>query len=167
MAADFRFSTSSFSPQNFKPHGTVDSKVVGNLFIQEATGPFNKEIVLAMDVVHAEARGLLLSGGAWGALFVFKNSALASPEMLDRLQKYLSMQVTRKNASVATGLVLPHSVEGAAFMAPLYVRAWRNAGICCEAFVDYLEAHSWVSKQLEGKTDLPSQLALTSTAPLL
>lgn len=148
MTVRSHFSTTWFDPATFKPHGTIESKIEGNLFIQEATGPFNKEILLAMDSVHAKARQVLVSNGPWGGLFIFKNSALASPEMLDGLKKYLVTQVARNNASIATGLVLPRSVEGASLMTPHYLRAWRDAGIVCEAFEDVLDAHHWISSQL-------------------
>lgn len=147
------FSTTSFSPQSFKPHGTIESRIDGRLFVQEATGPFNKEILLAMDSVHTNARALLASQGPWGALFVFKKSALASPEMLEGLKKYLSIQVAGKNASVATALVLSPRVEGASLMAQHYLRAWRSAGILCESFEDYDEAHRWVTLQLNIGAD--------------
>ena len=148
MTVRNHFSTTWFDPTTFKPHGTIESKIEGNLFIQEATGPFNKEILLAMDAVHTKARQVLVSSGPWGGLFIFKNSALASPEMLDGLKKYLLAQVKRKHASLATGLVLPQSVEGASLMTPHYLRAWRDAGIVCAAFEDVLDAHDWISLQL-------------------
>jgi hypothetical protein len=149
VSAHIQYSTTAFNPQTFKPHGFIESKVVGRLFIQEATGPFNKEILLAMDAVHAKARLLLTAGGPWAALFIFKNSALASPEMLSGLRKYLALQVTRNNASVATGLVLPKHVEAASLLTPHYLRAWRDAGITCEAFEDLALAHAWIAQQLE------------------
>lgn len=143
-----QYSTTRFAPQRFQPHGSIESRIEGRLYIQEATGPFNKEILLAMDVVHAEARQFLLSGGAWGALFVFKGSALASPEMLDGLKKYLAMQVLRKSASVATGLVLARDVEGSLLMKGHYLRAWQGAGIVCEAFERYADAQAWITEKL-------------------
>jgi hypothetical protein len=157
VSAYTHFSTTAFSPQTFRPHGIIESKVVGKLFIQEASGPFNKEILLAMDAVHVKARLLLAAGGPWAALFIFKNSALASPEMLSGLRKYLALQVTHKNASIATGLVLPKDVEGASLLTPHYLRAWRDAGIHCEAFEDLDLARAWVTQQLE-RTLLASPL---------
>ena len=148
MAVGRQFSTTSFNPAMFKPHGAIESRIEGKLFIQEATGPFNKEILLAMDFVHSQARHLLMEGGPWGALFLFKQSALASPEMLSGLKKYLSIQVTRKNASIATGLVFSPGVEGAALMKPHYLGAWRGAGILCEAFEAEQEGRDWISAQM-------------------
>ena len=145
MASKSRYSTTEFSPQQFKPHGRIESTVVGNLFIQEATGPFNKEILLAMESVHTRPRELLASVGPWAAMFVFNQSALASPEMLDGLKKYLATQVTRENASVATALVLPPQVEGALLMGPLYLRAWRGAGIHSEIFGAREDAEHWIA----------------------
>ncbi|OYU46201.1 MAG: hypothetical protein CFE44_03360 [Burkholderiales bacterium PBB4] len=148
MALESRFSTTTFAPQMFKPHGRIESSVVGNLFVQEATGPFNKEILLAMEAVHAGARQLAASDGVWAAIFVFKQSALASPEMLNGLSKYLATQVTRRNASTATALVMPADVEGALLMAPLYLRAWQRAGISCEVFSGREDAERWLATQL-------------------
>ena len=152
MALESRYSTTVFSPHKFKPHGRIESSVVGNLFIQEATGPFNKEILLAMESVHAGPRELLTSGGRWAAIFVFRHSALASPEMLEGLKNYLATQVTRKNASVATALVIPPQVEGALLMGSLYLRAWRGAGITCEIFGAREDAEHWISTRLAMTT---------------
>lgn len=142
------FSTASFRPQSFKPHGTIESRIEGRLFIQNATGPFNKEILLAMDAIHTQAREFLASQGPWGGLFVFKSSALASQEMLEGLKNYLSLQVNNKHGSVATALVLAPNVEGASLMTQHYLDAWRSAGIPCEKFENYEDAHRWVALQL-------------------
>ena len=138
------FSTTSYNPPFFKPHGVIESRVEGNLFVQEGSGPFNKEILLAMNAVHAEAKKLLPPAGPWYALFIFDISALAPREMLEELRQYLTIQVTQNLASQATALVLPRSVEAATLMKPIYLRVWREAGIPCEAFENVAEAKAWL-----------------------
>lgn len=144
MPRNQRFSTTSHSSQFFKPHGRIDSHIIGNIFVQEGTGPFNKEIFAAMQSVHARAKEQLPSKGSWFGLFIFKNSALAPQTMLDDFCEYLKNQNKVGRASQATALVLPETVEAAALMKPLYLRVWRNAGIPCEAFKDEQAAKAWL-----------------------
>lgn len=153
MPRNERFSTTNHPSQFFKPHGRIDSQVVGNLFVQEGTGPFNKEIFFAMRSVHASAKEQLPSDGPWYGLFIFKNSALAPQEMLDDFCEYLRDQKRLNRASQATAIVLSANVEAAALMKPLYLRVWRNAGIPCEAFVDEQEARAWLECWSTGSSN--------------
>ncbi len=156
MPRNERFSTTNHSSQFFKPHGRIDSQVVGDIFVQEGTGPFNKEIFSAMRSVHACAKEQLPSDGPWYGLFIFKNSALAPQEMLDDFCEYLKDQKRMNRASQATALVLSESVEAAALMKPLYLRVWRKAGIPCEAFTGEQEARAWLESLSLGSRNKDS-----------
>ncbi|MDT7517064.1 hypothetical protein [Rhodoferax mekongensis] len=153
MSRNERFSTTNQTSHVFKPHGRIDSEVVGNIFVQEATGPFNKEIFAAMRSVHASAKEQLPSVGNWYGLFIFRNSALAPQEMLDDLYEYLKDQKHQNRASRATAIVLPEVVEAASLMKPLYLRVWRKAGITCEAFTDEQLARAWLDSVLKSPID--------------
>ncbi|CAM8667886.1 hypothetical protein MCEMSEM18_01658 [Comamonadaceae bacterium] len=153
MARNELFSTTNFLSQSFKPHGRIDSKVIGNIFVQEGTGPFNKEIFLAMRSVHSSAKEMLPSEGPWYGLFIFRNSALAPQEMLDDFCEYLKDQKRLNRSSRATAIVLSESVEAAALMKPLYLRVWSEAGIPCKAFGDEREAHEWLESWSTGSSN--------------
>nr|WP_315478755.1 hypothetical protein [uncultured Rhodoferax sp.] len=144
------FSTTNYISQFFKPHGRIDSQVVGDVFVQVGTGPFNKEIFSAMRSVHASAKELLPSDGPWYGLFIFRNSALAPQEMLDDFCEYLKDQKRLNRASQATAIVLPENVEAAALMKPLYLRVWREAGIPCDVFGNEQDAQVWLESWSKG-----------------
>ena len=158
MPTKFRLRANELSTSIFRPHGFVESRIDGNILVQEATGPFNKEFVWAMASANAEARVQLVSIGPWGAILVFKHSALASLEMLREFGKYLATQVRKGQASVATALVMSPEVEGASIMSPHYLRVWAEAGIVCQHFDSISGAATWIRSLLRPALESQQQV---------
>jgi hypothetical protein len=147
-------STDGFSAGSFRPHGRIESRVEGRIFIQKAKGPFNEQIVSAIRVVHKNSLKRLRNTGPWGAIFHIEENALSSFPMLLNLTEYLRSQVQNNAASVGTAIVIGKDVDGATIMAPHYVKAWSDAGIRCERFLTFQEGKTWIGRLLR-ETERP------------
>jgi len=141
-------STDDFSTDAYRPHGRVESRVMGRIFVQYAKGPFNEEIIDAMRTVHENVLSELKCSGPWGAIFLIEENAMSSFPMLKQLTAYLSDQKNTGRASVGTAIVIGNTVEGGAMMAPLYVKAWIDAGIPCKLFKSLQEGSQWIDDLL-------------------
>ena len=140
--------TDDHSPSRFRPHGRVEFVKRENVLICYATGPFNVELIEAVSNVEAKLIEELVQQGKWGDIIVLKESAMASPGTVEAFASNVKRLVAQGVMSSATALVLSPEVEGAAFMSPLYVRAYSNVGMELHVCKDFGLAWSWVKARL-------------------
>ncbi len=132
----------------FRPHGRVEYSVSGNVLIADAYGPFNVQLIGAVNSIEKETLQSLAQQGTWGMLLCFHDSALASLEVLQAFTELLTQNRMLGLIAHATAIVLPSTVEGAALMAPLYIKCYANATSTPQLFEEVDAAEAWLRGQL-------------------
>lgn len=145
MKRSTRSDTTQHAVGGFKPHGYMQLELSGQLNVLEATGPFNKELVIAADVAQEGLYAELANKGRWGTILIFRENALTSLDALEEITHALKRRAAQGYAPVAVALVFGAGVEGGVLMQPYYLNAYKNAGIQGRCFTDELAAKEWVS----------------------
>lgn len=141
-------STDDFDPPTYRPHGRVTFTIYDNVLVCEAIGPFNKELITAIESVEI---GLLEESKPkekWGEIIIINGSALGSAETLVAFTNYLKKLVAHKLMADVSALVLDDQVEGAGVMTPHLIKAYADAGIELTVFDTLNEARVWVKLHL-------------------
>lgn len=142
-------STEQIRVSKFRQHGKVKYIIHGRMLETVAIGPFNEELVAALNelalIIHPE----MMKQGPWVQYVIFRESALAPREGLAALTKLLKGVVENKIAPMATALVLLPEVEGATLMSPLYAKCYQESGIKYELFEDLNDAVKWLQSFLD------------------
>lgn len=141
-------STDEIPRHRFRAHGRVDFRVDGRLLLTEAIGPFNAELVQAVQNLVREVFGEMAAGPPWGQLVRFHESALASPETLEQFTLMLCALRAQGLTPHATAYVLPPDVEGATLMARPFQQCFEQAGLRFAHFAADGEARAWLQAQL-------------------
>lgn len=134
----------------FQPHGAMELRLSGQLNILEATGPFNKELVIAADAAQESLYEALMQKGRWGTVLIFRKNALISLEALAEITSILQRRTAQGYVPVAIALVFGPDVEGGTLMQSHYLNAYRKAGIEGRIFDDALAAQDWVAQLIAG-----------------
>jgi hypothetical protein len=142
------YSTDHVIPGKFNAHGRVKYEERGNILWATAVGPFNVELVSALEKVVTNLFQRMESRRPWVSICKFENSALCSREVLDSLTEMMKRLVALKIAATGSAFVLPPDVEGAYLMDPLYARCHREAGIRYESFHSAEMASQWAQSVL-------------------
>ena len=143
-----RSTTDDINPRSFRPHGRVTFTVDGDVLICDALGPFNKELIDAIEAIEIKLIEELQINGKWGEIIIISGSALASADALAAFAAYLKTLVSNKLISSVSTLVINDSVEGAAIMTPHLVQAYSDAGSKLTVFETVNEAKVWVKLHL-------------------
>lgn len=134
----------------FTQHGRMESRIEGSILINEATGPFNAEIIYAIQDIQLDLLELLNAKEQWAQIYIFHDSALCSPDTIDAMRAYMKkMQGTIKKP-VGTAYVMAKTLEGRPIMAPLYRQVYEQAQLNFQLFFTVQEAQDWVN-QLMGQ----------------
>lgn len=145
MATAHSISTDAFDTSKFKPHGRVEYEERGNVLLGTAFGPFNMELLGALQVMAGEKFPKMATKGRWVHIATFRNSALCAPEVLEGLKDAMLQLVQLGVAPELTAFVLPPDVEGHSLMGPLYAKAIQASGARFRYFHTLDEANAWVS----------------------
>ena len=148
-----RSDTTDYPTGRFKAHGNMQLEQSGHLNILKATGPFNKELVVAADHAQEPLYEALLQKVHWGTVLIFCESALATPDAFEALTTILKKRMMQGYAPVAVALVFEPGVEGANLMKSLYLSAYKQAGIDGRVFSDVTAAKEWVGALIQAKLD--------------
>lgn len=132
----------------FNQHGSVESRIENNVLINEATGPFNAEIIYALKQIQYDLLEILSAKEHWAQIYTFHHSALCSPDTIDALSSYLADKKGKIKKPSATAFVMDRSVEGRTLMAAHYRHVYEVAELNFEIFTSVDEAHDWVKLML-------------------
>lgn len=144
-----RTSAGQYARGAFKPHGSMQLEQSGFLNVLEATGPFNKELVVAADAAQENLYESLVQKGRWGTVLIFRESALVSLEALAEISAILRRRKTQGYAPVAVALVFGPEVEGGALMQSHYLKAYQSADIDGRIFSNEADAKAWMADVIE------------------
>jgi len=140
--------TDDFDPLTYRPHGRVSFSIDGNMLLCDAVGPFNKELITAIESVEMDLLLDLKSKGKWGEVIIITGSALGSAETLQAFTDYLKKLVAHQFIADVSALVMDAQVEGASLMTPHLIKAYEDAGIELTVFDTLNEARVWVKLHL-------------------
>ena len=148
MTTKNHITTDDFDPQTFRPHGRVTFSVDGNVLMCDAVGPFNKELIEAIEGVELKLIDEMKQNEKWGDIVTISGSALGSSETLQAFTDYLKMLVAGNFISNVTAMVIDKNVEGAGVMTPYLIKAYADAGLKLTVFETLNEAKVWVKLHL-------------------
>ena len=148
MSSKKHSTTDDFDPLTYRPHGRVTFSIDDDVLICEAVGPFNKELITAIESVEIELIHELKSHGKWGEIIIIGGSALGSAETLQAFTAYLKSLVQQQFIASVSTLVMDAQVEGAGVMTPHLIKAYQDAGLNLTVFNNVNEARVWVKLHL-------------------
>jgi len=132
----------------FTQHGHMECRVEGDILFNEATGPFNAEIIAAIQLIQRDLLDIVNKQDQWAQAYVFHESVLCSPDTVDALKNYLSELKGKMKKPVATAFVMAPDVEGRAMMAPHYRQVYEQAQLNFQLFDTVAEAQIWMRAML-------------------
>lgn len=148
--------TDEFAVGPFRPHGRVDVWAEGNVMWLEATGPLNKESVIALGSLWRSLFAEFHQVGPYASITVIHRSLINSQEVLDALEDFLAANTQAGNVASAAAFVVAPDVEGRAFMLPKYAEIYTAAGRPFAAFTTEAEAEAWVRAKLQEHPARPA-----------
>ena len=133
----------------FNQHGRMESRVEDNILFNEATGPFNAEIISAIKLIQNDLLQIISTKDKWAQIYVFHYSVLCSPDTIEALTAYLTDLRGKLKKPLATAFVMGMAVEGRAMMAPHYRHVYELAQLNFQLFSTLEEAQTWVQAALD------------------
>ena len=147
-------STADFKPdRQHVVQGQVDYRMEGRILRTTATGPFNNELMAAIPVAISDLIGKLALQGKWGQIITFQHSAKGPLAAAEEFTAYLKNRYTNSATNPVTALVFGPDVEGAAEMAPVFLKSYSDAGIASRVFEDCETALYWVESRIKQTSE--------------
>ncbi|MET3107130.1 hypothetical protein AAKU67_002972 [Oxalobacteraceae bacterium GrIS 2.11] len=132
----------------YNQHGRMESHVDNNILINEATGPFNAEIITAIQVIQHDLLQEIINHEQWAQVYIFHESVLCSPDTIEALRTYLANFKDSRNKPVATAFVMGPEVEGSSMMGPHYRQVYEEVHLTFQLFSTKTQALAWVNTML-------------------
>lgn len=111
----------------FRAHGEARVQVRGRVMHFTAQGPWNAELMDALNRTLGQAVTELPPDGRFVDIIEVHGSALMTPDALARLQRLVDDAVARGYGSKATALVMADDVEGRALMLPKLLAVYQGS----------------------------------------
>jgi len=144
-------STDCFRGTTFRPHGKITLSVNDNLIVYRAEGPFNAELLAALDYIESDVLKKLKNDVKnWGGIVIFEISCMAIDELFIVFGEYLKQIKNNELHPVATAYVIPPDIEGGRLMAKKYEKCYYDAGILFSIFNNEKDALVWVNSHLNN-----------------
>lgn len=115
----------------------------GNLLYAEATGPFNKALILAATEAQMPLFSAMTERGRWAQVLTFTNSLIAGPEVASFFVYQLQLTSGHGIAPEVTAVVIPDGLEGACILKPRIADAYTQAGRNFQIFSSTAQAVAW------------------------
>ncbi len=137
------YSTDRVNYQKFRPHGRVELSITGkNIVTFKALGPFNLELLAALDEIESDL--IKQIDNNWVEVVIFEHSCLASDEVFVAFTSHLKAQRESAVTPLASAFVFPKEVDGVLLMVNKYQKCFDDAGLRYKQFDNEREALSWV-----------------------
>ena len=111
----------------FQAHGDARVQVRGRVMHFTARGPWNAELIDALNRTLGLAVAELPPDGRFVDIIELHGNALMTPDALARLQRLVDDAVARGYCSQSTALVLADDVEGRALMLPKLLAVYQGS----------------------------------------
>jgi len=145
---DKKISINEFQKGNFAAHGHIDFSVEGNVIVSVVSGPFNLEAIQALAKARRAVAEQWTYAGRRGAIAVFNNSILMSPEALTAYEDGLRSHFSKPSLTVALAWVVGTEVEGRELMLKHFERIFAGVSIEWKAFEDLESARTWIQEKV-------------------
>lgn len=143
-------STTQAPGTRFRPHGRVDMWMENDVLQYESTGPFNAEV---FDCLAVTQRDFLLSlsiDGPWASICTLRNSAMTTPEGIQRYTELMQSPKPSHLEPVATAFVVGPEIEGGKIMSPHFERVFRLIQRPFRVCATMEEAQQWVHGMIQA-----------------
>lgn len=137
-------STAHVVAPGFKPHGRVDMWMENDILQYEATGPFNAEVFDRLAVAQGNFLKTLTFTGPWASICTVRQSAMATPDAIQRYTELMQRPKPPAFEPVATAFVVATEVEGGKIMAPHFERVYSLIDRSFKIFETMEQAKQWV-----------------------
>lgn len=140
-------STDAIPTTPFKVHDQIEYRVKGRILHTTARGPFT-DIVEAIPPTITGFIQRLAQQGRWGQIVTFQQSALLPPAAVQNFAVYLKSRYDNPATRPVVALVFEPDIEGAALMAPVFLKCYLDADIQVQVFEKYASALTWVETEI-------------------
>ena len=137
-----------FAGGGFRPHGEVELWAEGPVMRVIATGPFNREAVLALGKAVHDLYQELGPDRPFCELVEYRGSLLASPEALTTLSDLLALMTKIGTAQKAVALVVAGEVEARDLMLPMVCKVYAENGRNVASFETVAAGRAWLNTLL-------------------
>lgn len=147
------YSTNSIEWVKYGPHGRVEiSESLENIIIYKAVGPFNKELIKALDELEQPfLKERIQRDEKWVTLIEFKESCMITIEAKEIFSRYLEQCRESGIIQLATAMVITNDVEGKNMAESIYGQFYRNIDVPCQIFEVYDSAVNWLIEQYQNR----------------
>lgn len=143
-------STTQVPGARFRPHGRVDMWMEDDVLQYEATGPFNVEVVDCLAITQRDYLLSLTIEGPWASIGILRNSAMMTPEGLQRYTELMQSAKPEHLEPVATAFVLGPEIEGGRIMRPHFERIYALIQRPFRIVDTMEEAQQWVRSMVQA-----------------
>ncbi len=145
-----RASTTLVAATRFRAHGRVDMWMEGGTLLYEATGPFNEEVFELLAVAQMDFLKTLDIGGPWASICTVRNSAMCTPEGLQRYAELMQSPKPPNLTPVATAFVMGPDLEGGRLMTPHFASIYASIARPFKTFETMVTAQAWVESIVQN-----------------
>ncbi len=138
-----RTSTTQVAATRFRAHGRVDMWMEASTLMYEATGPFNEEVFELLAVAQMDVLAKLSINGPWASICTVRNSAMCTPQGLQRYTELMQAPKPRQMEPVATAFVMGPEVEGGRLMTPHFASIYASINRPFQTFETMADAQAW------------------------
>lgn len=119
-----------------------------NTLLYEATGPFNEEVFELLAVAQTDFLTTLHIEGPWASICTLRNSAMCTPEGLQRYTDLMQSPKPANLAPVATAFVIGPEIEGGNLMTPHFASIYASIGRPFKTFETMAAAQVWAQSMI-------------------
>ncbi len=149
-AIELNIDRTSSTHSGFTPHGAYKSRFERALVCNDATGPFNVELLQAFAKNSESFYTEVAARGPYVLLTTFHVSMMMSPETIAIVRALVQRLRVRGQAMVACAHVTGLDVEGREIMGDVYGDIYGQAGVPYSMFTDEAQARAWLFAQLNA-----------------
>lgn len=143
-------STSQATGMRFRPHGRVDMWMESDVLHYESTGPFNAEVFDCLAVTQRDFLLSLTIDGPWASICTLRNSAMTTPDGIERYTELMQRPKPAYLEPVATAFVVGPEIEGGRIMRPHFERIFHLIQRPFRVFDTLEEAQEWVHSMIQA-----------------
>lgn len=146
------YNTDSVKWIKFGPHGKIElSESIKNIIIYKAYGPFNTELIKALDKLEQPVlKERIKRNEKWVTLIEFKENCMITIEAKEILYRYLEQCRKSGIIQLATAMIVKDDVEGKEMAETLYGQCYQNVDVPFKMFKDYDSATRWSIEQYKS-----------------
>ena len=140
--------TDQYDLGRYRQHGRSDIHFDGKIMRFESMGPFNKELIRAVEMAMRDLLNEVPPTGPWAEIVWLRGSALIAPEVLPAMKGLIENLTDDGLVSAATAIVATDDVEGLSLMIPPYAAIYVASHRHFDTFGSMEDAEAWIHVRL-------------------